>query len=415
MRPLKILNVVHRYYPSIGGSEAYAKEISERLAGDGFEVSVFTTDALDLEYFWKSGKRRVNIYKETRNGVIIERFRVIRLPLHNLTMRILCRFPFVFFKAGFSLPSPVVPGIWKRLFFNNHLSFDMVHVSAFPYNSLIYAGILFAKRHKIPVIITPFLHLGERRNDKVNRYYTRDFQLRLLGSCDRIIVQTPAERDYLRSAGIADEKMNIIGQGVNISEVTGGDARRFREKFGIPETRIVFHIANKSYDKGTFHLIEAMKEIWKGDEDVRLVLAGASMEQFDRFFSSQDGLVRKKCLALGCISDEDKKDLFAAGDVFALPSRTDSFGVVFLEAWANKKPVIGARAGGIPDVIEHEKDGYLVKFGDTGALSHCIKKLLYDKDLARAMGERGYAKVRDSLTWDIKYNRIKEVFVNNLS
>src|SRR3712207_8646872 len=73
---------------------------------------------------------------------------------------------------------------------------------------------------------------------------------------------------------------------------------------------------------------------------------------------------------------EDKRDLNAAGQVFCMPSRTDSFGIVYLEAWLNGVPVIGARAGGVPEIIDDGVDGYLVEFGDVAALANRIELLL---------------------------------------
>lgn len=405
-----ILNITQRYYPSVGGAQMYIKELSERLVKDGYRATVFTTDAWSLEHFWKQGKRRIDNHKEIHNGVEIERFHAVKMPFHQIIMRALYQAPFLSTKALFSLPSPVVPGMWKRLFFKNGFKFDMVHISSFPYNSLMYMGILYAKRHGLPIVVTPLLHLGEYRKDRVNRYYTRDFQLRLLDRCDRIIVQTAIERDYLKKAGIDEKKIYLVGQGVNTGDIQGGSAERFRKKFNIKEENIVFHVAAKSYDKGTFHVIEAMKKLWDIRKDVKLVLAGEPMDEFRRYFAAQDVFVREKSLDLDYINSEDKKDLFAAGDVFVLPSRTDSFGVVFLESWANKKPVIGARAGGIPEVIKDGEDGFLVKFGDIEEIHRRIETLLRNKDMANAMGERGYSKLISGLTWNDKYKALKDIF-----
>ncbi len=405
-----ILNIVQRYYPGIGGAEMYMKEISERFVRDGCKVTVFTTDAWDLEHLWKRNKRSIDCYKEVYKGVTIERFRAVKFPFHNIVMRIFYKLPFLFSKSLFSLPSPVVFGMWKRLFYGNHHGFDAVHVSAFPYNSLIYMGIRYAKKHGVPLIITPFLHLGEYKNDKVNRYYTRNFQMQLLDKCDKIIVQTAIESDYLKKAGIDNGKIYIVGQGVNMEDILGGDAERFRKKFDIREKDIIFHVAAKSYDKGTFHLVEAMKKLWGNNRDVKLVLAGPPMDEFNRYFSGQKDSVKDRCLVLDYIIGQDKKDLFAAGDIFVLPSRTDSFGVVFLEAWVNKKPVIGARAGGVTEVIKDKEDGYLVKFGDIDGIARCIERLLDDEKLANRMGERGFLKVSNGLTWNERYRDLKKVF-----
>ena len=404
-----ILNIIQRYHPGIGGAEIYMKNISESMVKDGCEVTVFTTDAWDLEHLWKHGKRKIETRKEVHNGVRIERFRAIKFPFHNIAMRAFYRMPFLFAKSLFSLPSPVVPGMWKKMFFKNRDPFDVVHIAALPYNSLVYMGILYAKKHKLPLIVTPFLHLGEHKGDKVSRYYTREFQIRVLSKCDKIIVQTSIERDYLRNAGIREDKIYLLGQGVDPDDVKGGNAERFREKFDIKEKKIVFHVSTKSFDKGTFHLIEAMKGVWEKDRDVKLVLAGPPMEEFNRYFSNQQGFVKDRCVILDHVIGEDKQDLFAAGDVFVLPSRTDSFGIVFLEAWANKKPVIGARAGGIPEVIDHEDNGYLVGFGDAGGLAYRIESLLRNEGLAKKMGEKGYAKVCNNFIWAEKYKIFKGI------
>ena len=134
------------------------------------------------------------------------------------------------------------------------------------------------------------------------------------------------------------------------------------------------------------------------------------MPRFLRYFEALPDEVRTKCHLLGFISDEDKSDLLDAGDVFVMPSRTDSFGIVYLESWLYKKPVIGALAGGVPEVISHGQDGYLVPFGDVARLADCIASLLMDQELAQRLGEAGYRKVLMEHTWDKKYNMISQVY-----
>ena len=81
---------------------------------------------------------------------------------------------------------------------------------------------------------------------------------------------------------------------------------------------------------------------------------------------------------MGVVQGQIKQDLLAATDIFVLPSRIDSFGIVFLEAWAYGKPVIGGNAGGIPDVIAHGHDGLLVDYGDVDGLADAMRTLLLD-------------------------------------
>ena len=99
---------------------------------------------------------------------------------------------------------------------------------------------------------------------------------------------------------------------------------------------------------------------------------------------ASDGLLH----VLGSIEETEKRDMFAAADLFAMPSRTDSFGIVYLEAWLYRKPVIAARTWGVSDVVADGEDGLLVRFGDVPALAEVIASLLDDPTRRNALGAR---------------------------
>src|SRR6476646_7036733 len=84
---MRLLHVIQRYYPYVGGSELYFQELSERLARAGHRVEVWTTDAWDLDYFWTSKARRIEAERETHNGVLIRRFKVKHPPLPPIYYR----------------------------------------------------------------------------------------------------------------------------------------------------------------------------------------------------------------------------------------------------------------------------------------------------------------------------------------
>ncbi|MGC8779346.1 MAG: glycosyltransferase family 4 protein, partial [Anaerolineae bacterium] len=119
---------------------------------------------------------------------------------------------------------------------------------------------------------------------------------------------------------------------------------------------------------------------------------------------------RARLHVLGQVSETEKRDLLAAADVFAMPSRTDSFGIVYLEAWLYRKPVIGARTWGVMDVIEDGRDGLLVPFGDVPALADAISSLLADAPRRAKMGALGEAKVYRLFTWDAQYARVRDLY-----
>ncbi|MEJ2748911.1 MAG: glycosyltransferase family 4 protein, partial [Anaerolineae bacterium] len=96
------------------------------------------------------------------------------------------------------------------------------------------------------------------------------------------------------------------------------------------------------------------------------------------------------------------------------PSGHESFGIVFLEAWAAKKPVIGARTGAIPTVVNEGKDGLLIEHRNTADLTQAIQALLSDPGLGRELGANGYRKVREHYTWDIIAEKFRAVYVQSL-
>jgi len=377
-----------------------------------------SSNAWDLEYFWNPAKTHIAAGTAYHNGVEIVRFAVQHL--------LSCRFSYGAIRYIMSLLAslpvntrpllfrlcpwlPWVPGLYRRFAEEAAEAYDIVHVINIPFDSMVYAAYRFARHSGIPFIITPFVHLGEPHDAAVRRYYTMPHHVTMMRNSDRIIVQTDLERDYLASLGIAVERMHKVGVGISPEHLMGGSSSRFRNKYRL-HAPIVFYIGAQAYDKGTVHLIEAMMHLWEQDCQAELVLAGPVMSSFESYFQALPERARARCHLLGYISEEDKRDLLSAGDVFAMPSRTDSFGIVYLEAWLYKKPVVGALAGGVPEVISDNEDGYLVPFGDARRLAEAIGTLLADRTKAQRFGERGYQKAITLHTWDRKYAAIRAIY-----
>jgi glycosyltransferase involved in cell wall biosynthesis len=85
--------------------------------------------------------------------------------------------------------------------------------------------------------------------------------------------------------------------------------------------------------------------------------------------------------------------------------------MVFLEAWLSGKPVVAAAAGGVPDVVEHERSGLVVPFGDVAAIASSIERLLADPALRRRLAEHGARRTLECWTWDRVYDRVRPAFV----
>ena len=414
---MNLLHVNAGYSPFIGGAEVFTQAVSERFVADGHTVTVVTTDAAEVEYFWNPGKRHVAAQQEERNGV-----RIIRCPVHHLPLSpwsfyalrrlvtTLARWPALSapLLRGLAPAMPAVPDIEQRL---KALSdgFDLVHGVNVSLEWPLIAAWRYACRHDLPFVATPFVHVGEKGLRDVLINYVMPHQLEVLQNADAVLVQTDIEKQTLIEHGVAEDRLHRLGMGVDLDGLRGGDAERFRARHGLTNAIVTF-LGVVTYDKGSFHLVRAMERLWSEGVDAHLVIAGPQVDEFRRFYQGLPRKTRDRTAILGTVLGQEKRDLLAATDAFVLPSRIDSFGIVYLEAWAYGKPVVGARAGGVPDVICDGVDGLLVEFGDVEHLKAAIQGLLDNPGRAQSMGQRGRCKVESRYTWDHIYRRLSSVY-----
>jgi glycogen synthase len=411
-----VLHVVHRYHPFRGGSELYFQSLSERLAADGANVAVVTTDAWDLEYFWDPRRRRIDSPGEVHAGVRIHRVPVRHLPLprlvHQGARRMMTELSRVRFPGQVALLerlgqlSPWLPGLDSTLAVAE-TNPDVAHVGNVAFEGLIGATIRYARRRDVPVIVTPNIHLGEGEASPVRRHYTMPHQIEMLRQVDMITTNTRVERDFLLGRGFSPDKVRVMGVGLRRDEVTGGDGSRIRSRLGI-DGPMVLALGVAAFDKGTVHVAQAIAHLnARRREPVSLIVAGPVFGAFSAMIDEMPKRGRRHIYVLGFVSDDDRRDLLDACDILAMPSRTDAFGYVFLEAWSNHKPVIGARAGGIPAVIDDGVSGILVEFGDVHAIGRAIETLVDDRAIAERMGRRGAASILDDEEW---YRQFVDVY-----
>jgi glycosyltransferase involved in cell wall biosynthesis len=281
----------------------------------------------------------------------------------------------------------------------NSADIDVIHVTNVTLDGLIHPVIDAAERAGIPVIATPFIHLGEATDASLVRYYEMPQQLDILHRSRAVFVMTARERRFVVGHGVSDALVHVVGAGVTPTEVIGGNGASFRDRHQVSGP-IILQIGAMARDKGTLTTIDAMRVLWQKGSDASLVLIGAPLEHFVTAFAALPNDIRRRIVLLAHASDDDKRDALAAAALLVLPSRTDSFGIVFLEAWCNQLAVIGADAGGIPDVIADGVDGLLVPFDDRQRLATAIESLLADPARAHQYATAGMEKVARLYTWD---------------
>jgi glycosyltransferase involved in cell wall biosynthesis len=139
--------------------------------------------------------------------------------------------------------------------------------------------------------------------------------------------------------------------------------------------------------KGPMHLLNAMESVWQDYPEATLVFVGKG---------DLEAELRAKALQMGVSGRvkflgwrDDIPEIMKILDVFVLPSLNEGMGRVLVEAMAAGRPVVASRVGGIPDLVKHGENGFLVEPGDENGVSAAIKKLLADKIMRDQMGEKG--------------------------
>jgi len=406
---MRVAHFVQRYPPALGGSEAYFARLGVYLAAHGHEVTVFTTQGDQLESFWNPRSKTFPADVRLIDGVTVRRYPLWRMRGRRLLLGPLSRLPIRSWQR-LALPcNPISFGMWKDAG-QESTRFDVVHATAFPYAWPLACGLRLARRQNIPFLITPFLHLGDPDNlrDATRRSYTRPALVELLRVADSVFVQTTSEWQMAAALGIAENRLVLLGMGVDPSECSGGN-RCLRQAWGVLEREpVIGLLANQSAEKGTIDLLKAASMLWSNGLRFRVVLAGPEMPNFMRFwrnFTPKEYVIR-----LGVLSERQKREFYAGIDLFVMPSRSDAFGLVLLEAWANGKPNVAYRAGGVADLIRHEVDGLLVKCGDVEQLAKSIALLAFNGGLQQQLGEVGRHRVHREFRWNDKLGLVQSVY-----
>jgi len=151
--------------------------------------------------------------------------------------------------------------------------------------------------------------------------------------------------------------------------------------------------------KAVRYNISALAETLKKHRNMRYVIAGDGPELKDLVKLASDLGVTDQVEFVGLLSHRETVESMSSADVFSLPSWDEAFGVVYIEAMAQGKPVIACRGEGIEDVISHGVNGLLVEPRNVDSLADAFEFLITHPDEARSMGERARRHIMQNYTW----------------
>jgi phosphatidyl-myo-inositol dimannoside synthase len=220
-----------------------------------------------------------------------------------------------------------------------------------------------------------------------------------------VIANSRHTAQMLEHFGVLPQKIHVVYPGVDAARFHPSiDGSHLRRRLADEGDVLLLSVGRLQRRKGHDLVIAAMAALRDERPRLRYAIIGAGDER-----PSLEALVNKERLTdrvtfLGQVEDVDLPTHYAASDVFVMPNRVDGvdiegFGIVFLEASASGRPVIGGRSGGVPEAVEEGQTGYLVSGTDVHELVIALRSLARSPELRRTMGAAGRTRALTQFTW----------------
>lgn len=270
---------------------------------------------------------------------------------------------------------------------------DLIHtVVEFPYAITAWR---LANRLRVPFVVS--VH-GTFAVIPFSRFPVNTIYRAAMRNASAITAPSNFTADAFRQASGLRKEVGIVGNPVDTSRFQNPtDTNKTRQSIGLPEnSRVILSVGVIKSRKGFDLLIRAFGKISSEEPNVHLVIAGTLLTGSpENLLSLARSLgIQDNVHILLDVDDESLVALYQMCDVFALLPREfmghfEGFGIVYLEAGACGKPVVGTRSGGVQDAVREGETGLLVDEDDHESAAAAILSLLRDPKLAKSMGEAG--------------------------
>lgn len=241
-----------------------------------------------------------------------------------------------------------------------------------------------------------YIHGEEITTETEYRFFGRQ-RRKYLHKADAIVaVSHFTEHALQRLMGVPASKIRLIHNGVNVQRFTPGSRPQYLvDRYRLAGKHIIATVGRTVPRKGADVLIRALPEVLKAAPDAHLLVVGEGdyrpvLEELVRTHG-----VEAHVSFAGKVPEEELADHYRLCDVFAMPNRempdgdTEGFGLVFLEANACGKPVIGGRAGGAVEAVRDGENGLLVDGWSVEDVAAGLIRLLTDDALRQQISQRG--------------------------
>lgn len=245
-------------------------------------------------------------------------------------------------------------------------------------------------------------------------------EARLVAAADRLVSGSVAEaRDLMRLYGASRNRICVAQPGVDLRVLHPRDTGALRDELSLGSHRVLLFAGRLEPLKGADTLLGAVAQLCEEerfDDVITLVIgedsgdgsaAGGERRRLEAVAGGHG--LQARVRFLGAIEHEDLADYYALADICVVPSRTETFGLVALEAQALGTPVVASAVGGLTEIIADGETGILVADRRPQAFAEAIASLLDDAVLRERMGEAARSRAA-TFTWARAVDRMAAIY-----
>lgn len=381
-----MLVLADNFLPHAGGSRIYYFNLYKNL------ISHFPEDEITVLTKKSPGWEEFDRRESKESLEIIRRFK----PLPNWKYLQLPKIVFPLLEA-FRL-------VRKR-------KIDLIHVGDLYPPGVI--ALWFKHLLKVPYLI--FCH-GEEITQTDQRQHQPMVRNRIYREAQLVVAASGFARSNLNRIGIEDEHIRQITPGVDcLRFIPRPPCDDLVKQFSLHKKKVLLTVARLFPRKGHDVVMKAVAKLRGEFPELRYLIVGTGPEQTRLRNLAKDLGITNVTTIVGHVTEERLPDFYNLCDIFIMPNRREAdgdvegFGIVFLEASASGKPVIGGRSGGTVDAVQHGESGFLVNPEDVDEVAATIRKLLANDELRAEMGAAGLRWARGEFSWETRAQALRQV------
>jgi len=295
-----------------------------------------------------------------------------------------------------SLPAPTQPDFFFpipisfRLSFTvNNLKLNIIHAhTPFLMGSL---GASMAKRFNLPLLFTyhtlyqqytHYLPIGKSISTHIIKNWNRNFCNR----CDAVIAPSSFVKELIQNSGVK-KPIHVIPTGIDLDDYGSDGKNWLRTKYGLESyEKIILHVGRLAQEKNLTFLLDVVEELQKSVKGFKFIIVGAGPVENDLKLLCRKKKIDPYVIFTGRVSYAELLKCYASGDIFIFSSRSETQGIVLIEAKASGMPVVSLESSCTAEMLQDGEDGFLVQSKELFVQK--VRFLLENENKARAMGDK---------------------------